>query len=250
MSAGATPAAGEALLRVEGVIAGYGNVLVLRGVDLEVGQGELVSLIGPNGAGKSTVLKAVTGYVVPRAGKVRLAGRDITGMRADRLVPLGLTYVPQGRVVFPKMSVQENLNLGAFAVSGAARKREALERVYALFPRLAERRRQLAGTMSGGEQQMLAIGRGLMVSPRLLLLDEPSLGLAPRYVALVFETLAALKAQGLSMLVVEQNAAQVLALSDRAYLLELGRNRLEGSGADLLANPETRRVYLGGAPPR
>jgi len=166
-------------------------------------------------------------------------------MRADRLVPLGLTYVPQGRVVFPRMSVQENLDLGAFAVSDAARRRESLARVYALFPRLAERRRQLAGTMSGGEQQMLAIGRGLMVSPRLLLLDEPSLGLAPRYVTLVFETLATLKRQGLSMLVVEQNAAQALALSDRAYLLELGRNRLEGSGAELLANPETRRLYLG-----
>jgi branched-chain amino acid transport system ATP-binding protein len=233
------------LLRVEDVIAGYGKVLVLRGVTLEVGQGELVSLIGPNGAGKSTVLKAITGYVAPRAGAIRLGGRDITGMRADRLVPLGLTYVPQGRVVFPRMSVQENLDLGAFAVSDAARRRESLARVYALFPRLAERRRQLAGTMSGGEQQMLAIGRGLMASPRLLLLDEPSLGLAPRYVSLVFETLATLKRQGLSMLVVEQNAAQALALSDRAYLLELGRNRLEGSGAELLANPETRRLYLG-----
>jgi branched-chain amino acid transport system ATP-binding protein len=242
----AAPPDGEPLLRVAGVVAGYGKVLVLRGVDLRVGPGELVSLIGPNGAGKSTVLKAVTGYVTPRAGRVLLGGRDITGMRADRLVPLGLTYVPQGRVVFPQMSVQENLDLGAFAVAGAGRKRAALERVYALFPRLAERRRQLAGTMSGGEQQMLAIGRGLMVSPRLLLLDEPSLGLAPRYVGLVFETLAALKRQGLSMLVVEQNAAQVLALSDRAYLLDLGRNRLEGSGADLLANPETRRLYLGG----
>jgi branched-chain amino acid transport system ATP-binding protein len=244
--AGATPPAAEPLLRVEGVVAGYGPVLVLRGVDLRVGPGQLVSLIGPNGAGKSTVLKAITGYVTPRAGTIRLSGRDITGMRADRLVPLGLTYVPQGRVVFPQMSVQENLDLGAFSVSAGARKREALERVYALFPRLAERRRQLAGTMSGGEQQMLAIGRGLMVSPRLLLLDEPSLGLAPRYVSLVFDTLATLKSQGLSMLVVEQNAAQVLALSDRAYLLELGRNRLEGSGAELLANPETRRLYLGG----
>ena len=251
MSAPQPPAAGAArdaapLLRVADVIAGYGKVLVLRGVTLEVGQGELVSLIGPNGAGKSTVLKAITGYVAPRAGAIHLGGRDITGMRADRLVPLGLTYVPQGRVVFPRMSVQENLDLGAFAVSDAARRRESLARVYALFPRLAERRRQLAGTMSGGEQQMLAIGRGLMVSPRLLLLDEPSLGLAPRYVTLVFETLATLKRQGLSMLVVEQNDAQALALSDRAYLLELGRNRLEGSGADLLANPETRRLYLGG----
>jgi branched-chain amino acid transport system ATP-binding protein len=227
-------------------VAGYGQVLVLHGVDVHVRGGELVSLIGPNGAGKSTVLKAVTGFVTPRAGRIRFAGRDITGTRADRLVPLGLAYVPQGRVVFPQMSVAENLDLGAFTLSDAARKREALERVLALFPRLAERRTQLAGTMSGGEQQMLAIARGLMISPRLLLLDEPSLGLAPRYVALVFETLARLKGEGLSMLVVEQNAAQALALSDRAYLLELGRNRLQGSGQELLHNPETRRLYLGG----
>jgi len=233
-------------LRASSVSRSFEGVQALKDVSFELHRHEVVGLIGPNGAGKSTVLKAITGYVTPRAGAVHLSGRDITGIRADRLVPLGLTYVPQGRVVFPRMSVQENLDLGAFADSDATRKRESLERVYALFPRLAERRRQLAGTMSGGEQQMLAIGRGLMVSPRLLLLDEPSLGLAPRYVALVFETLAALKAQGLSMLVVEQNAAQVLALSDRAYLLELGRNRLEGSGADLLANPETRRLYLGG----
>jgi branched-chain amino acid transport system ATP-binding protein len=236
----------EPLLRVEGVVAGYGQVLVLHGVDVHVRGGELVSLIGPNGAGKSTVLKAVTGFVTPRAGRIRFAGQDITGTRADRLVPLGLAYVPQGRVVFPQMSVAENLDLGAFTLSDAARKREALERVLALFPRLAERRTQLAGTMSGGEQQMLAIARGLMIAPRMLLLDEPSLGLAPRYVALVFETLARLKGEGLSMLVVEQNAAQALALSDRAYLLELGRNRLQGSGQELLDNPETRRLYLGG----
>jgi branched-chain amino acid transport system ATP-binding protein len=248
MTAGGTPpdAPPDALLRVEGVVAGYGQVLVLRGVDVAVGRGELVGLIGPNGAGKSTVLKAVTGFVDVRAGRVRFDGQDITGTRADRLVPRGLAYVPQGRVVFPRMSVQENLDLGAFVVAGSGPKRAALERVFALFPLLAERRAQLAGTMSGGEQQMLAIARGLMTSPRLMLLDEPSLGLAPRYVAVVFETLAALKRQGLSMLVVEQNAAQVLALADRAYLLELGRNRLQGSGQDLLANPETRRLYLGG----
>jgi branched-chain amino acid transport system ATP-binding protein len=237
---------GEPLLLVQDVVAGYGKIEVLHGVTVVVGQGELVSLIGPNGAGKSTVLKAVTGFVVPRAGVVHFAGRDVTGTRADKLVPLGLAYVPQGRVSFANMTVQENLDMGAFTVSEPRPKRAALERVFTLFPRLAERRNQLAGTLSGGEQQMLAIARGLMIGPKLLLLDEPSLGLAPRFVALVFETLAALKRDGLSMVVVEQNAAQALALSDRAYLLELGRTKLEGTGRDLLENPETRRLYLDG----
>jgi len=231
---------------VHDVFAGYGKIEVLHGVNVRVGRGELVSLIGPNGAGKSTVLKAVTGFAPPRSGMVTFDGRDVTGMRADRLVPLGLSYVPQGRISFPSMSVQENLDMGAFQVRDTVARQASMERVYSLFPRLAERRGQIAGTMSGGEQQMLAIGRGLMISPKLMLLDEPSLGLAPRYVTLVFETLAALKREGLSMVVVEQNAAQSLALSDRAYLLELGRNKLEGTGAELLENPETRRLYLGG----
>ena len=235
-----------ALLQVRDVVAGYGKIEVLHGVTVSVGHGQLVSLIGPNGAGKSTVLKAVTGFAPPRAGRVRFDGRDVTGTRADKLVSRGLVYVPQGRISFANMTVQENLEMGAFSMRDAARKQASLERVYALFPRLAERRQQLAGTMSGGEQQMLAIGRGLMVGPKLMLLDEPSLGLAPRFVALVFETLAALKREGLSMMVVEQNAAQALALSDYAYLLELGRNKLEGTGRDLLENPETRRIYLGG----
>ena len=227
-------------------MAGYGKIEVLHGVNVEVGRGQLVSLIGPNGAGKSTVLKAITGFLPPRQGNVTFDGRDVTGTRADKLVGLGLTYVPQGRVSFANMTVQENLDMGAFRVADPAARRAALERVYGLFPRLAERRTQRAGSMSGGEQQMLAIARGLMISPKLMLLDEPSLGLAPRFVALVFETLAALKRDGLSMVVVEQNAAQALALSDRAYLLELGRNKLEGSGRELLENPETRRLYLSG----
>jgi branched-chain amino acid transport system ATP-binding protein len=233
------------VLVVAGVVAGYGKIEVLHGVSVMVGRGELVSLIGPNGAGKSTVLRAVTGFAPPRAGRVVFDGRDVTGQRADRLLPLGLSYVPQGRVSFQHMSVRENLDMGAFTVRDAARRGAAMERVFGLFPRLAERRGQVAGTLSGGEQQMLAIGRGLMTSPKLMLLDEPSLGLAPRFVTLVFETLAALKREGLSMVVVEQNAAQALALSDRAYLLELGRNKLEGTGKELLENPETRRLYLG-----
>ncbi len=233
------------LLSVDDVHAGYGRVRVLHGVSAAVEAGQLVGLIGPNGAGKSTILKAITGFARVSAGRIRYDGQDVTGVRADRLVPLGIAYVPQGRLVFAQMTVHENLEMGAFTVRDAGARQEAFSRVYDLFPRLADRRTQLAGTMSGGEQQMVAIGRGLMVRPRLMLLDEPSLGLAPRFVALVFETLQSLKAQGLAMLVVEQNAAQTLAIADRAYLLELGRNRLEGTGADLLANPETRRLYLG-----
>lgn len=235
----------EILLNCTDLHAGYGRVPVLRGVCIVVRPGQFVSLIGPNGAGKSTVLKAITGFARLSSGTVTLDGQAISGMRADRLVPLGLAYIPQGRIVFGQMSVHDNLEMGAFTVRDASTRAKAFARVYDLFPRLAERRTQLAGTMSGGEQQMVAIARGLMMRPRMMLLDEPSLGLAPRFVQVVFETLAMLKSEGLSMLVVEQNAAQALALADHAYLLELGRNRLEGTGAELLANPDTRRFYLG-----
>jgi branched-chain amino acid transport system ATP-binding protein len=235
----------DVLLECSDIHAGYGRVPVLRGVNVVVHTGHFVSLIGPNGAGKSTVLKAITGYARLQSGTVTLAGTPITGLRADRLVPLGLSYVPQGRIVFGEMTVHENLEMGAFTVTNDRVRADAFAHVYDLFPRLAERRTQLAGTMSGGEQQMVAIARGLMIRPRIMLLDEPSLGLAPRFVQIVFETLRMLKAEGLSMLVVEQNAAQALAIADHAYLLELGRNRLEGTGTELLKNPETRRLYLG-----
>ena len=235
----------DVLLACSDIHAGYGRVPVLRGVNVVVHTGHFVSLIGPNGAGKSTVLKAITGYARLQSGTVTLAGTPITGLRADRLVPLGLSYVPQGRIVFGEMTVHENLEMGAFTVTNDRARADAFALVYDLFPRLAERRTQLAGTMSGGEQQMVAIARGLMIRPRIMLLDEPSLGLAPRFVQIVFETLRMLKAEGLSMLVVEQNAAQALAIADHAYLLELGRNRLEGTGTELLENPETRRLYLG-----
>ena len=235
----------DVLLECSDIHAGYGRVPVLRGVNVVVHTGHFVSLIGPNGAGKSTVLKAITGYARLQSGTVTLAGTPITGLRADRLVPLGLSYVPQGRIVFGEMTVHENLEMGAFTVTNDRVRADAFAHVYDLFPRLAEPRTQLAGTMSGGEQQMVAIARGLMIRPRIMLLDEPSLGLAPRFVQIVFETLRMLKAEGLSMLVVEQNAAQALAIADHAYLLELGRNRLEGTGTELLENPETRRLYLG-----
>src|SRR5919199_695956 len=182
----------------------------------------------------------------PRDGRVVFAGQDVTGWRTDRIVQRGLAYVPQGRIVFQQMTVQENLEMGAFTVTDGARARATMERMFTLFPRLAERRTQRAGTMSGGEQQMLAIARGLMIEPRALLLDEPSLGLSPLFVDLIFDKIAELRQQGLTLLMVEQNAARALELSDRGYVLELGRNRFEGTGADLLTDPRVRQLYLGG----
>ncbi|HLH26041.1 MAG TPA: ABC transporter ATP-binding protein [Chloroflexota bacterium] len=236
----------DAVVVATGLRAGYGEIDVLQQVSVEVRRGELVSLIGPNGAGKSTVLKTIMGFLRPRAGRVVFDGQDVTGWRPDRVVRRGLAYVPQGRIVFQQMTVQENLEMGAFAVADGARARATLERMYTLFPRLAERRAQRAGTMSGGEQQMLAIARGLMIEPRALLLDEPSLGLSPLFVDLVFDKIAELRAAGMTLLMVEQNAARALELSDRGYVLELGRNRFEGPGPALLADPRVRQLYLGG----
>jgi len=234
------------LLRAENVTAGYGKMPILHGVTLEVRRGEIVSVIGPNGAGKSTAFKTVVGFLAPTSGRVVFDGRDITGLRPDQVVKTGLAYVPQGRIVFQEMTVLENLEMGAYIERDAGRIREALERVYALFPILAERRRQRAGTMSGGEQQMVAIGRALMTSPTLVLLDEPSLGLSPKFVSIIFERLTEMKRAGYTLMVVEQNAARALAVADRGYVLELGKNRFEGTGQSLLADPEVKRLYLGG----
>ena len=236
----------ENILEVRDLCAAYGKIEVLHGVALEVRPAELVSIIGPNGAGKSTALKSIVGLLPPSKGEVRFAGHDITGLRADKVLRRGLAYVPQGRIVFPQMTVLENLEMGAFTVDDPAQVAAALERVYALFPILRERRHQNAGTLSGGEQQMLAIARALMVSPSLIVLDEPSLGLSPKFVGFVFEKILEMKAAGLTMLVVEQNAAKALSVADRAYVLELGKNRFEGPGRDLLHNPEVKRLYLGG----
>ena len=246
MAAERNGGAGEAVLTGSSLRAGYGEIDVLQQVSIEVRRAEIVSLIGPNGAGKSTVLKTVMGLLRPREGSVRFDGTDITGWRTDRVVQRGLAYVPQGRIVFQQMTVQENLEMGAFTVDDRARVRASMERVYTLFPRLGERRTQKAGTMSGGEQQMLAIGRALMIEPRALLLDEPSLGLSPLFVDLIFDKIAELRAQGMTLLMVEQNAARALELSDRGYVLELGRNRFEGTGHELLADPRVRQLYLGG----
>ena len=234
------------LLRAEGLTAGYGKVPILHDVTLEVCAGEMVSVIGPNGAGKSTAFKTIVGFVQATSGCVTFDGQEITGLRPDQVLPRGLAYVPQGRIVFPQMTVLENLEMGAYIERDGGRVRQALERVYTLFPILSERRIQRAGTLSGGEQQMVAIGRALMTNPKLILLDEPSLGLSPKFVSLIFDTLVQMKGAGYTLMVVEQNAARVLAVADRGYVLELGRNRFEGSGAALLADPDVKRLYLGG----
>jgi branched-chain amino acid transport system ATP-binding protein len=237
----------ETLLDIRDLEVAYGAVQVLFGVSLEVRAGEIVSIIGPNGAGKSTVIKAVVGLVPVRKGTVSYDGRDITNLPAHAIPALGIGYVPQGRIVFSQMSVEDNLEMGAFLQKDARKRREAVQSVFEQFPRLAERRHQPAGKLSGGEQQMLAIGRALMMNPRLVILDEPSLGLSPKYVDLIFEQLLALKRQGRTLLMVEQNAARALELSDHGYALELGRNRFADTGVRLLANPDVRRMYLGGA---
>ena len=234
------------LLTAYEITAGYGAMDILHGVSLSVHPGEIVSIIGPNGAGKSTAFKAMIGILKPRNGRVVFNGEEITGLRPDLVLRRGLAYVPQGRIVFPLMTVLENLEMGGYTVEDPKEITAALERVYALFPVLAERRKQKAGTMSGGEQQMVAIGRALMTKPRLILLDEPSLGLSPKFVTLIFDKLVEMKRAGFTLMIVEQNAARALAIADRGYVLELGRNRLEGVGTALLADPEVKRLYLGG----
>jgi ABC-type branched-subunit amino acid transport system ATPase component len=238
--------AGPVLLRAEAITAGYGKMAILHDVTLEVRAGEMVSVIGPNGAGKSTAFKTIVGFLRPTSGRVTFGGQDITGLRPDQVLHRGLAYVPQGRIVFPQMTVLENLEMGAYIERDAGRIRQALDRVYTLFPILAQRRGQKAGTMSGGEQQMVAIARALMTTPKLILLDEPSLGLAPKFVSLIFDKLSEMRHAGFTLMVVEQNAARALAVADRGYVLELGRNRFEGAGQTLLQDPDVKRLYLGG----
>lgn len=232
------------LLQIQGLQSGYGAVEVLRGVDLMVQPGETVALLGSNGAGKTTLNMTLSGLVATRAGRVVFDGQDITGWHHRRVVQQGLIHVPEGRKVFPNLSVRENLELGAFA-RGRERRAQNLDRVCAIFPRLLERMAQLAGTLSGGEQQMLAIGRGLMAEPRLLILDEPSLGLSPLLVEEMFALIGRLRQQGLAVLLVEQNVGQSLDIADRAYVLENGAIRFVGLPAELLASETLRQAYLG-----
>jgi branched-chain amino acid transport system ATP-binding protein len=237
------------VLRLDGVEAGYGDVVAVRSVSLEVRAGEIVALIGSNGAGKTTTLRAISGLLPLRQGRVELDGRPISGLGSPAIVAAGIAHVPEGRQLFPTMTVQENLELGARTAEGRARRAETLARVVELFPRLGERRRQLAGTLSGGEQQMVAIGRALMARPRLLMLDEPSLGLAPRLVRQIFGVVADLKREGVTIVLVEQNARQALAIADRAYILETGQVVLSGPAAELAAGEAVQRAYLGGPAP-
>ena len=231
------------MLDVRNLRARYGRIPALLGIDLGIRDGELVALVGANGAGKSTLLRALSG-VQSASGEVVFEGEDVSTALPERRVALGIVHVPEGRQVFGPLSVEDNLRLGAYR-RGRARAAQSLERVYALFPALAERRRHAAGTLSGGQQQMLAIGRALMAEPRLLLLDEPSMGLAPRLVAEIFDCVRALRAADTALLLVEQNARAALAIADRGYVLETGRMVLAGSGAELLADEGVRTAYLG-----
>lgn len=242
MSEGSTP-----VLAVEGIVAGYvSGVPVIDGVDVRIEQGEIVTIVGPNGAGKSTLVRTVIGLLTPWSGRVLLRDLDVTGWKPHAVVARGVGYVAQRDNVFGTMTVVENLELGALALR-AGEPGERLEAMYALFPRLKERRRQAAGTLSGGERQMLALARALMANPDVLLLDEPSAGLSPIAVALIFEKVAEINASGVAVLMVEQNARRSLAMSHRGYVLDTGRNRFEGPGPELLANPEVVDLYLGGS---
>jgi len=234
----------SALLRLDGLEAGYGDLTAVSGVSLEVRQGEAVALIGANGAGKTTTLRAISGLLPVRAGRIEFEGARLDGLGSAQIVARGIAHVPEGRQLFPTMTVRDNLELGGRAADRRHRD-EALELVFTLFPRLHERERQLAGTLSGGEQQMCAIGRGLMARPRLLLLDEPSLGLAPVTVKLIFDTLQRVNGDGMTIMLVEQNVPRALQLSHRGYVLENGRIVLEGTRESLRASPHVKQAYLG-----
>ncbi len=246
MSTQSTPS--SPLLRVTDLGVAYGRVRAVQSVSLEVGAGEFVAVIGSNGAGKSSTMKAISGVLAPVAGRIEFNGTDVTGLPSHRLVRAGLAMVPEGRQVFAEQTVEDNLRLGAFVFAATpARIDEAVERGFTLFPRLAERRAQAAGSLSGGEQQMLAIARGLASSPKLLVIDELSLGLAPRVLEMLFPVLESLNRDGLAILLVEQLATQALAVSHRAYVMETGRVTLSGRSADLARDPAVRQAYLGRA---
>ena len=233
------------MLEVGAISVAYGDVPVLHRVSLRVEAGEIVSLLGANGAGKTTTLRAISGLIPVQEGTVTFEGRPLTGLSPSRIVERGIAHVPEGRQLFTNMTVDENLEMGAYLPQAKAARAETLARVLELFPRLGERQRQVAGTLSGGEQQMVAIGRALMSRPRLLVLDEPSLGLAPIVVKSIFETVKRINRDGTTVLLVEQNLAESLRLSDRGYVLETGKIAMEGRGADLLADPHTRKAFLG-----
>jgi branched-chain amino acid transport system ATP-binding protein len=233
------------MLELKSVDAGYGAFQALFGIDLDVKAGEAVGVVGPNGAGKTTLMRVISGLIRPRSGSIAMEGTDVLATPAHRIVSLGIAHVPENRRLFPGLTVEDNLRMGAFLPEARARHDQRLAFVFELFPRLKERRRQLAGTMSGGEQQMCAIGRALMSDPKLLLLDEPSAGLAPVIVQQVFELVKRIRGNGLTVLIVEQNVQQVLKVVDRAYLLEAGTIRASGTSSELLASETIKQAYLG-----
>jgi len=233
------------LLELDDITVRYGRIEALHGLTLRVGEGEVVALIGANGAGKTTTMRAISGLNPLSSGKIRFNDKDISNMRADLRVPLGICQAPEGRGIFPGMTVLENLDMGAFTRRDSAEVAKDLDRVLTLFPRLAERRKQAGGTLSGGEQQMLAVGRALMSRPKLLLLDEPSMGLAPMIIQQIFDIITEINEQGTTVLLVEQNAQQALSRAHRAYVLETGRIVREGTGEELLHDPSVKEAYLG-----
>jgi branched-chain amino acid transport system ATP-binding protein len=234
------------MLKIENLEVAYGNIKAIKGISLEVNQGEIVTLIGSNGAGKSTTLRAISGILKPRSGSITFNGERIDGVEGHEIVAKGICQSPEGRRIFPKMTVDENLDLGAFLRNDKNEIANDRQRVLELFPRLQERIDQKAGTMSGGEQQMLAVGRALMGSPKLLLLDEPSMGLAPVLVEMIFETIEKINKQGTTILLVEQNALAALNVADQAYVLESGSIKMSGKAKDLISNDEVTKAYLGG----
>ncbi len=234
------------MLELRSLTAGYGPIQAVSDLNLRVDQGEIVTLLGANGAGKSTTLRSISGLLKQKSGSILFEGKEILKQTPDRIIPLGISQVPEGRKIFARLTVEENLEVGAYLVKDKALIRQKKEEAFALFPRLAERRHQKGGTLSGGEQQMLAIGRALMQSPRLLLLDEPSMGLAPLLVEVIFEIIVKLNAQGTTILLVEQNARMALRVAHRAYVLANGRLSMEGRASDLANDPEVQKAYLGG----
>ncbi len=232
------------MLKVENLHTFYGQIEALKGISINVEEGEIVTLIGANGAGKSTTLKTISGQLKPREGSITFEGEDLRGLEAHQVTAKGIIQVPEGRHIFPRMTVEENLEMGAFLRKDNEVK-DDIEMVFGLFPRLKERRNQKGGTLSGGEQQMLATGRGLMARPKLLMLDEPSMGLAPVIVDIIFETIERINKEGITILLVEQNAAMALQVADRGYVLETGSVALEGGGKELLHNEQVRKTYLG-----
>lgn len=238
-----------ALLEVKDLSVNYGAIKAVRGINFEVNEGEIVTLIGANGAGKSTTMNAISGLVRPASGTIRFQGKDITGARSHEIVKAGITLAPEGRQVFPRLTVRKNLELGGYTASDAE-KAKGLERAYTMFPILREREGQMAGTLSGGEQQMLAVGRALMASPKLLMLDEPSLGLAPLVVQEIFRMVNRIRGEGTTILLVEQNARMALSVSDRGYVLETGEVVLTDTGKNLLRSERVLHAYLGGMAPQ